>query len=71
MRVPMRLCHSATGYLLFAPGISGSQLWPPRASRHVSRLTALRLMVNLTALAVLDLDLWKPASAKCVELGSR
>jgi hypothetical protein len=59
----MRTDHSATGYLVFALGLPGSQGMPARASSQTSRLTALRFIVNLTALAVLDVDLWKPTSA--------
>jgi hypothetical protein len=42
-----------------------------RARSQACLLTALRLIVNLTALAVLDADFWKPMSAKQAGLGSR
>jgi hypothetical protein len=66
----MRTDHSATGYLLFALGLSGSQVMSARARSQISLLTAFRLIVNLMALAVLDVDLWKPMSAKQAGLGS-
>jgi hypothetical protein len=67
----MRTDHSATGYLVFAQGLSGSQVMSARARSQTFVLTALRLIVNLMVLAVLPIDLWKPMSAKQAGLGSR
>jgi hypothetical protein len=49
--------------------VSGSQLLSTRAKFHTSRLTTLRFIVNLTALPVLDVDFWKPKTAKQDRLG--
>jgi hypothetical protein len=59
IKFPMRIDHSATGYLEFAVGIFGSQVMSARARSQICLLTALRLIVNSTVFAVLYFDFWK------------